>query len=311
MKKWILKAIAQKAVSYLPAAHHINYLVHKYITKGRELPEDFFADRLSHFTNHYRYMKQFHAGASPALNVLELGTGWHPIVPIAFFLSGHTDIITIDIRPQLFPEMIEQTLNWFIRYADEGKLQKFVPDFLPEKVETLRKVLPKLAAQKAGETMEQLNIQTWHVDARNLPLPDNSRDLIVSNNVLQDIPSFILEGIFKEFKRIAKPDAVQSHFIDMTDQFSHSDTSITNFNYLQFPETTWKLLTNSLQAQNRERIPFYRNLYLNTGLKIVAEENNHGNLTDVKKVKLDPKFQAIPLEDVAVLHTHLVGKHED
>ena len=126
MKKWIMKAIVQKVVSHLPAAHKINYLVHKHITIGKELSEDFFLDRLSHFTNHYQFLKKYHANPGPELNVLELGTGWHPIVPVAFFLSGHTDIITIDIRPQLYPEMVQQTLNWFLKLNEDGRL-RFAP----------------------------------------------------------------------------------------------------------------------------------------------------------------------------------------
>lgn len=307
MKKWILKAAVQKVVSHLPMAHKLNYLVHKYVTIGKELREDFFLDRLSHFTNHYRFLKKYHANPGPHLNVLELGTGWHPIVPVAFFLCGHTEIITIDIRPQLYPDMVQQTLAWFLKIYDDGRLRKFVPDFLPENVEKLRQVHAQAHTQTPQQTLAQLHIQTWIKDARQLPLPDAAIDVFVSNNVLQDIPSAIMEGIFKEFQRVAKPNAMASHFTDMSDQFSHFDPSITNLNYLQYSEATWKLLTNRLQAQNRERIPFYRDLYRHTGLELLEEVNNRGNLTDVKKIKLHPRFQGIPVEDVVVLHSHLVG----
>lgn len=128
-----MKAIVQKVVSHLPAAHKINYLVHKHITVGKDLSEDFFLDRLSHFTNHYRFLKQYHANPGPDLNVLELGTGWHPIVPVAFFLSGHTDIITIDVRPQLYSEMVEQTLGWFLKLNEDGRLRKYIPELQPRK----------------------------------------------------------------------------------------------------------------------------------------------------------------------------------
>jgi hypothetical protein len=309
MKKWLLKAAAQKAVSYLPAAHHVNYLVHKYITKGKHLPEEFFTDRLSHFTNHYRFLKQFHPHPEPQLNVLELGTGWHPIVPIAFFLSGHTDIITIDIRPQLFPEMLDQTISWFLKLNDAGRLSQFIPELKPEKLETLRKIASKVLVQEPKETLRQLHIQAWNLDARQLPLPDGSRDLFVSNNVLQDIPPIIMEGIFAEFRRAAKSNSLHSHFVDMSDMFCHFDPSITNLNFLQFSESTWQLLTNKLQTQNRERIPYYRELFNRAGLHIKEEVNNYANLSDVRKLKLHPKFQSLPVEDVAVLHSHLVASY--
>ena len=307
MKKWLLKAAAQKAVSYLPAAHRVNYLVHKYITKGKQLPEDFFTDRLSHFTNHYRFLKQYHAQPGPDLNILELGTGWHPIIPIAFYLSGHTEIITIDIRPQLFPEMVCQTIGWFLKLHDAGRLRQFIPALKAEKLETLRKMATKVMIQEPRETLRQLHIQAWNLDARQLPLSDVSRDFFVSNNVLQDIPPVIMEGIFTEFRRVAKPNSLHSHFVDMSDMFCHFDSSISNLNYLQFSESTWKLLTNKLQTQNRERITFYRELFKKEGLCIKEELNNYANLSDVKKLKLHPKFQSLPAEDIAVLHSHLVA----
>ena len=56
-------------------------------------------------------------------------------------------------------------------------------------------------------------------------------DLFVSTTVLQYIPPEALKGIFAEFNRLASPNAVMSHYIDLYDQFSVFDRSISPFNF--------------------------------------------------------------------------------
>ena len=55
MKKWMLKAIVQKVISFFPFKHQINFLFQKYITKGVRLNETYFEDKLIHFKQHYSF----------------------------------------------------------------------------------------------------------------------------------------------------------------------------------------------------------------------------------------------------------------
>ena len=52
MKKWKQKAIVQKIISYLPFGQNINYLFQKYVTKGENLNDEYFLDRLNHAKTH-------------------------------------------------------------------------------------------------------------------------------------------------------------------------------------------------------------------------------------------------------------------
>ncbi len=97
MKKWILKAIVQKTLSFLPQGEKINFLFQKYVTKGIHLSDDYFYDRLQHAKQHLigyargqedrrtressKNMEYFSTkGSIIPKTSLEIGTGWHPTV---------------------------------------------------------------------------------------------------------------------------------------------------------------------------------------------------------------------------------------
>jgi len=137
MKKWILKAVVQKGISFLPYKHRINFLFQKYITKGVRLSDDYFIDKLMHHRKH-EYFYQRHSGKSlQGIKVLELGTGWYPVVPIAQYLSGAERIYTVDISPLMNRERVHTTVGQFLAYAKLGALSEYAPHILPTRLEHL------------------------------------------------------------------------------------------------------------------------------------------------------------------------------
>ena len=84
MKVWILKAIVQKVISFLPFSHKVNYLFQKFVTRGIRLTDELFIDKLTHFRNHYHYYLKYRDKIEGKA-ILEIGTGWYPIIPILFF----------------------------------------------------------------------------------------------------------------------------------------------------------------------------------------------------------------------------------
>ena len=98
-----------------------------------------------------------------------------------------------------------------------------------------------------------------------------------------------------------------SHFIDMSDHFAHADKSITIYNYLKYSPQEWKRIDNDVQPQNRMRIDQYKKVYNDLGINIVVEDSRPGNMDELKSVKLDSQFAAMPLVEVAKSHTYLVS----
>ncbi len=87
MSKWIIKAVVQKSISYLPYSQRINYFFQKHVTGGVRLNDEHFGLKLQHAREHHHYLLTF-GGENADRTILELGTGWYPVIPLLFFLTG-------------------------------------------------------------------------------------------------------------------------------------------------------------------------------------------------------------------------------
>ncbi len=303
MKKWVLKALIQKLISFLPGSNKINYWFQKYITKGVQLSDEYFGDKLVHANDHLRH----YSGATRKENFssLEIGTGWYPVVPICMYLAGAGKVVSIDLSRLLNEQAFKETILKFKAWLKEGKLKNFEPYFLESRIVQLERLDPKQLDLEA--LLVAFNMEYRVGDARNLEDADASFDLIHSNNVFEHIYPQVLKEILLEFKRVLRSKGMMSHFIDMSDHFAHLDNSITIYNFLRFSESSWRMIDNSVQPQNRWRLADYHQLYSELALEIIKEEARPGDLEQLAKVKLAKPYSERKAEDLAISHVHLVN----
>jgi SAM-dependent methyltransferase len=309
MNKWILKALVQKAISFLPFKHRINFFFQKYITKGVRLTEDYFFIKLDTYLHHTAYYRKY-IGSTNQIDLLEIGTGWYAIVPIAGFLEGCGRFVTVDISPLMNPERLHTSVSMYLQLHREGRLPKQL-QIQPDRLQQLTDLAPHIIQQPLSKSLAQLRMKYIVGDARSLPLDDQSVDLIVSNNTFEHIYPQILLDILKEFKRIVRPTGMMSHFIDMTDHFAHLDSTINVYHFLRFTERQWKWIDNSIQPQNRMRINEYRKLYQKAGVPITEEENTGGQPEDLENIELQAPFADWPQEEVLIYHSYVVSNMAD
>lgn len=306
MKKWVLKALIQKIISFLPYKHKINYLFQKYVTKGVQLSAYYFEDRLEHLDHHLSFLKKY-KNTLEEKTALELGTGWYPVIPIGLFLSGAKQIYTVDISQLMDKEKVLITIERYLSYEVENRFTRF--DFLPSRFKVLRQLLEEGNQINFHSLLEKMCITYLVEDAQKLPLPNDSLDLITSNNTFEHVYPKVLSGILKEFDRILKQDGLMSHFVDMSDHFAHLDKSITIYNFLQFTEHQWQLIDNSIQPQNRWRVSHFRSLYQQLDIPWTEEINRPGDQEALNSIKISDDFKDISKEDLAVSHTYIVSSY--
>lgn len=305
MKNWILKAIIQKLISFLPNGHKINYWFQKNITKGVLLNDEYFFEKLESLKDHSRLKEKYLENPNPVC--LELGTGWYPIVPIGLYLTGAPKIYTLDLSSLLKKKNVLGTIAKFLEHQNSGNLKKYGLNILNERVENLVSILKLSSDKDLVEILTELKVTYLVGDASKLELSPSTVDFIVSNNTFEHIHENALKSILKEFKRILKPNGLMSHFIDMSDHFAHLDKSITIYNFLRFSDFWWKVIDNDIQPQNRLRIIHYRNLYKELAIPIREEVNREGDYGLLKQVKLDKKYSGISQADIAVSHSLFVS----
>ncbi len=139
MRKWILKAAVQKVISYLPYKEDINFVFQKYVTRGVDLTEGHFEFKLDAARDHIQYYRQYGSVPAQQAIVLELGTGWYPIVPTMLYLAGFSRVISIDIRTWMTTERSLVAFRKILAYHDSGRLAAYVPDIDLERLALTRR----------------------------------------------------------------------------------------------------------------------------------------------------------------------------
>jgi hypothetical protein len=306
IKIWKLKAIVQKAISYLPYSNKINYIFQKFVTKAVHLNDDYFYDRLGHARDHINFFTK-HGNSTFPNTCLEIGTGWYPVVPISFFLVGSNKIYSVDITQLLTKKRLKIAIEKIIESNSNCMLQSYI-NYVPQRFEILKDIILNFDNMALDEILLKLNIEYLIEDARKLSLPDNSIDLINSNNTFEHIYPEILIPILKDFKRVLnKNGGIMSHFIDMSDHFANFDKSINKFNFLMYSDKQWKWIDNSIQPQNRLRIYDYKKIYQDLEIPISFETFEIGNLDHFNTIKLDAKFLAKANNENAIIQCHFVS----
>ncbi|MEQ9263337.1 MAG: class I SAM-dependent methyltransferase [Owenweeksia sp.] len=303
MKKWILKAIIQKTISWLPASQNLNFLFQKYITKGVRLSDQYFTDKLGHAADHLTYFKKH--GKTNGFKVLELGSGWYPVVPVALFLAGAEEVVSIDVSSLMKRKGILETIRQFVNWHDQSRLDIIKPHIQKERLARLRELHDSDLSE--NDLLQALHLTLKVTDARDTGFADDHYDLVCSNNTFEHIYPHILKPIIGEFQRIVKPGGIMSHFIDMSDHFAHLDDSISIYNFLQYSPQQWTRIDNSVQPQNRLRLKDYRHMYQELGISIIEEKTRPGSIETVQYAKLHSDYAAYTTEEIAISHAHLVS----
>ena len=306
MTCWLLKAMVQGGISLLPKPYSWNYLFQKHVTKSLSLSATGFESKLMQCRRHIEnYFATEHAHRT-SFSVLELGTGWHPIVPLGLWLCGASSIWTIDKNSLLHIADVREILSLFAKYARAGNLIEALPWICFSRVSRIKKILREKDLS-TGEILAELDIYALVRDARDTGLDTGSIDLFVSDNTLEHIPEETLQSIFLEFRRIASPGAVMSHFVDMSDHYASFDHSITPYNHLKYPNYVWRLFNNSLDHENRLCIPDYRRIHKDAGFKIIYENNQTGPPCGLDSIRVARQFRRYSRDELLIVGSWIVS----
>ena len=308
MKKWMLKSWLQRVLSWLPWSYWWNEQLQKHVTSGLDLRRETFEGKVDCCRQHLEHYRQFSPRPAVDFRVLEVGTGWFPIIPVGLFLCGAARVHTYDIVPLLRPAPVRRTLQLFSEAFDAGRLAAALPGLQPERMILLRETQARADQEPPTTLLQRLQIEVQVGDARQSNLPDGSVDLIFSNFVLEHLPRELLLDLLGKFRRLLSPNGVMSHYVGLADQYAGFDSSITPFNFLRYSARSWRWLNNPIINLNRLRITDYRAALQETGHRLVKESSQRGSPEALRQVPLAPEFRRYPEEDLLVLYSWLVTR---
>jgi hypothetical protein len=294
--RWIAKALVQKAVSKTGAsgAYHFaqrmigglrNFHPNQRIGYAGLIAADIGPDKLD--------------GAT----VVEVGTGWAPIIPIGLHLLGARRIISFDLTMHLLPEMTLQAIP---------AMRECLPDL------ALRSGLPLPTLEERLANLLSCDLQTVYKrigfeyrapsDFTRSDIAPGSIDLLYSNLVFEHVTPTALTGILNHSRGILKPDGLAWHCVDYTDHYAHTFKDLSLINFLRYGERTWNAIGQSdIHYQNRLRKSDYVQAFVEAGFEIAREEDQMGvSEAHAREAPLAERFATRDLSDLTCTSSRFV-----
>ncbi len=237
--------------------------------------------------------------------VLELGTGWQPVIPILFYLAGCRKIILADLE-----HLTDEALfRMAARFVASRSAQIAAEVGLAEG--EIQQRLDALGSGTLEDILERLNME-YRVPFESRSVASSSIDIIISRTVLEHIRPRTLARILRDFRRILRPEGYMCHVIDMSDHFEHGDKSISRINFLKFGKFVWALTgLNPQNYQNRLRHFEFVEMFQSAGFELIEEiaEPDAGALESLKEIKICKRYSRVPHEQVAILTSLLLVRN--
>ncbi len=301
---WRIKALLQKTLARVPYGKSVHYALQRSLGGLRCL-------NIDHRLRNAMRLVELLAEAGVDITgktVVEIGSGWAPIVPTYFYLLGAGRCISYDLNRYLKEILIRQMLDQFGVHIDQ------IVSTRPTQDREIRDRYTNLAATKGVEDVLRILKMDYRAPANacQTGLPDGSVDVLFSNLVLEHVPPSVIEGLFREARRILKPSGgMMVHRVDPGDHYRSFDRTITQINFLRYSHKSWRFWgQNDIHYQNRLRAPQYRQIAERAGFRIVSE-NSRVDLRSKEALMtfpLDAEFSGFSRDDLCTVTYDFVAK---
>jgi hypothetical protein len=298
--RWVAKAIVQNALAALPKGVAINSVLQRHGTRSTVLTPERVVEKLSRVvTRHLRHLAEHSARPLGETRVLEVGTGFTPVVPLGLHLAGVRSIHTVDIVELTTPRSVEELLACLRNASRSGLLRERCAWVDAEREAEV--CGPQAPPSSLAELLARFGVTYEVGTALDVSLAGGTVDLAVTNNVFEHVPPDVIGGILRESARVGSPDLVASHHIDLRDHYAKFDRQIDVFHNLRFSAWQWRVLNSRLEPQNRLRYPDYRAVFADAGFEIVSEDLRHGKDELLRRTRLAPEFRRYATDDLRVI----------
>jgi SAM-dependent methyltransferase len=223
-------------------------------------------------------------------DVVEIGSGWVPALPLTLRSAGARKIITLD----------QERLMDAATFRHARRLVAASHGASP----------PPDGDGSQDELLADSGID-YRAPARFEDLPDACADVIVSRAVLEHIPEPDLRSIARQSIRVLKPGGAICHLIDMSDHWEHNDKTISRINFLRYEQGFWRITgINPQNYQNRLRGFEYARLFEEAGFRAltVDGEADADALKALKTMTLCARYRSVPHHELAVLTATIVAR---
>jgi hypothetical protein len=225
---------------------------------------------------------------------LEIGSGWHPILPLMYRLAGCDHVTMTDVHRLVQPANVRAAVA-FLRARKLSIMRD-----LPVSEEDFEKVLGVELKGSLDDMLASLGLK-YHM-ARNGWRGVQPVDIIFSHTTLEHIEPTLLKKIFTDARHLLRPDGVMCHGVDHTDHRANRDRKLSRIDFLRYSDNVWKMLCVDPQDYtNRLRHSDYVDLFAETRYEILHAETgeNERMAVDAGTLPLWGRFATMDLSDLA------------
>lgn len=236
-------------------------------------------------------------------DILEIGTGWFPIIPLIMRLAGANHVILTDTHALLDLSTLRTTIGFLLdRKAD-------LEQRLGVTASQIEDLLHVPAGIHLGDALATLGMSYYvPFDYRQAP---HRVDAIVSHTVLEHISPPVLAELTQQWRLVLKPDGLILHGIDHSDHRANEDRRLSRVDFLKYSDAIWNILCIDPQDYtNRMRHSDYMAMFRASGYEVVFEEPlvDPDSAEALSKIRLAPRFRARSSDDLAALWSMIVLK---
>jgi hypothetical protein len=309
--RWLAKSALQNAISVLPGSVAVNGVLQRYGTGSVVMTPERVVARLARVGGrHVEHQRRFGEQPLERTTVVEVGTGFVPLLPVGLHLAGVAAVHTYDIARLANTARTVDLLRQIVAAADSGALERECPWTLPDRLERLREIA---ADPPAGldPLLATMGI-TYHVgDATRSGLDARSAHLFVTNNVFEHVPAGVIGALLAEAHRTGVPGALVSHHIDLRDHYAKFDRKVSVYNSLRFTSRQWRLLNSRMEPQNRLRHSDYLRLVDEAGFELLLDDSRTGPDAAFAAVRPAPEFHHYADDDLRVIDMWVAARRRD
>lgn len=293
--RWQVKCVIDNAKALLPFHAQLRQLKGRFLPYRRNVNDENRTIeqgiRQVQWVNGERLVK----GAA----VLEIGSGWQPLIPTLYSLAGASRVFLTDLNVLLRPDTFRAALDAL------RKRRQLILDELKVDPEILDHTLRDDMGISLEHRLEELRlVYLAPCDCRRLSLPSESVDVVTSRACLEHIPPDVLQDIFRESCRLLTRGGVACHWVDPSDHWEHQDKRLSRVNFLKYSDALFRLTSiNTLNYQNRLRHPEYVDMLRKTGFRLLREERevDEASLRSLSQMRIAKRFRSFSNEDLATV----------
>lgn len=227
--------------------------------------------------------------------LLEMGSGWMPVIPLLFHLAGHERIILTDLE-----RLMDETGIAAAKVAIGNRLDTIAPRL-------------GLTVEAARDRLEQPFRPDYRAPWNPTSSVADEADILISRCVFEHVPPAALHACLREFSRIVRPGGYMCHIVDNSDHWQHIHHSRSRIEFL-----TWRegglverfARLNQYGYNNRLRHGDYLAMFRELGWNTVIERGqpDPSALRDLGRLNLAPPFKGRDHADLAVLESLFVAQ---